>query len=210
MTDRVHVKVCGVTNVADATECVALGVSAIGLNFVPGSPRRVDVETARAIALAVGDRALVVGVVADLDVAAMKRLRDDARLGCLQLHGDEPPASVEALLPHAYKALRVADAADVARADEYPGEYLLVDAKVEGVLGGTGVRLDPTLVVELARRRKLSLAGGLRPDNVAAAIAAVRPFAVDVASGVERAGEPRRKDPNLVAALLAEVRRASR
>ncbi|MBI2388952.1 MAG: phosphoribosylanthranilate isomerase [Deltaproteobacteria bacterium] len=207
---NVHVKVCGVTNVEDATECVALGVSAIGLNFVPSSPRRVDVETARAIAEAVGDRALIVGVVADLDVDAMKRLRDEARLGCLQLHGDEPPEALEALLPHAYKALRVADAADVARADEFPGEHLLVDAKVAGALGGTGVRVDPALVVELARRRKLTLAGGLRPDNIAAAIATVRPFAVDVASGVERAAEPRRKDLRLVEELLAEVRRAAR
>lgn len=197
-----HVKVCGVTNVEDALGCVAAGVSSIGLNFVPSSPRVVSEETARAIAEAVGPRALLVGVVADLDVPAMLRLRERALLGCLQLHGDEPPEALVPLLPHAYKALRVADAADVARADAYPGEYILVDAKVGSALGGTGVRLDPALVVGLARRRKLTLAGGLRPDNVAEAISAVRPFAVDVASGVERPGEPRRKDLAAVAAFV--------
>lgn len=204
-----HVKVCGVTNVADALGCVERSVDSIGLNFVPSSPRVVSVDTARAISEAVADRALIVGVVADLDVETMLRLRSEARLGCLQLHGDEPPESLVPLLPHAYKAIRVADAADVARADAYPGEYVLVDAKVVGALGGTGVRVDPALVVGLARRRRLTLAGGLRPDNVAQAIAAVHPFAVDVASGVEDPANPRRKDLAAVAAFVRACREAT-
>lgn len=203
----VHVKVCGITNVEDARACVAAGVSSIGLNFVPSSPRFVDVVTARAIADAVD--VLVVGVVADLTMEAMLRLRDEAKLGCLQLHGDEDPSLLVPLLPHAYKAIRVADADDVARADLYPGEHVLCDAKVEGVLGGTGKRVDPALVSSLARRRKLTLAGGLRPDNVAAAVQAVRPFAVDVASGVEREGHPRAKDHDAIRAFVAAVRNAS-
>jgi len=201
-----HVKVCGVTNVTDALGCVERGVAAIGLNFVPSSPRAVSVETARSIAEAVGARALIVGVVADLEVQTMLQLRADAQLGCLQLHGDEPPEHLIPLLPHAYKAIRVADAADVARADAYPGEHVLVDAKVVGALGGTGVRVDPSLVVQLARTRKVTLAGGLRPDNVTQAIAAVHPFAVDVASGVEMAGDPRRKDLAAVAAFVLACR----
>jgi phosphoribosylanthranilate isomerase len=202
----VHVKVCGITNIADARACVEAGVSSIGLNFVPSSPRFVDVVTARSIAEAVD--VLVVGVVADLTMEAMLRLRDEAKLGCLQLHGDEEPALLLPLLPHAYKAIRVADEADVARADLYPGEHVLCDAKVEGVLGGTGKRVDPGLVSSLARRRKLTLAGGLRPDNVAAAVQAVRPFAVDVASGVERDGHPRQKDHDAIRAFVAAVRNA--
>jgi phosphoribosylanthranilate isomerase len=205
----IHVKVCGITSVSDALACAEAGVSAIGLNFVPASPRAVDVPTARSIADALaGTKVLVVGVVADLSVDAMKRLREEARLGCLQLHGDEPPRDLEPLLPHAYKALRVADAREVARADDYPGEHVLVDAKVAGVLGGTGVRVDPALVAGLARRRKLTLAGGLTPANVASAIREVRPFAVDVASGVERAGEPRRKDLAAVSTFLSAVKSA--
>jgi phosphoribosylanthranilate isomerase len=202
----VHVKVCGITNIDDALACVDLGVSAIGLNFVPTSPRAIDATTARSIAKAVRDRALIVGVVADLSVEEMLRLREEAMLGCLQLHGDEPPSAVQPLLPHAYKALRVATEEDVAAADRYPGDHVLVDARVSGALGGTGVRVAPELVEPLARRRKLTLAGGLRPQNVGEAIDRVRPYAVDVASGVEASGDARRKDRALLDAFVRAVR----
>jgi phosphoribosylanthranilate isomerase len=168
----------------------------------------VDISTARAISDAIGSRALVVGVVADLSVETMKGLKDDAHLGCLQLHGDESPEALLALLPHAYKALRIADAADVARAATFPGEYLLADAKVAGALGGTGHVFDWSLVTELAKTRKLTLAGGLTPVNVADAVRAVRPFSVDVASGVEDRGEPRKKNAQLVRSFVQMVRSA--
>jgi phosphoribosylanthranilate isomerase len=202
----VHVKICGLTSVDDALACVDAGASAIGLNLVPESPRCLSIEEAGRISDALGDRALVVGVVADLDLDTLLRLRAEARLGCLQLHGDEPPSLLERLLPHAYKALRVANADDVAAADRYPGDHVLVDARVDGRLGGTGHRVDPALVSGLAQRRRLTLAGGLRPENVAGAIVAVRPYAVDVASGVEVAGDPRRKDLAKVRAFVAAVR----
>lgn len=203
-----HVKICGVTTADDAVACVDAGASSIGVNFVPSSPRRVDAARAREIARAVGARALVVGVVADLDVDAMRRLRDDAELGCLQLHGDEPPSALLALLPHAYKALRVAAEADVARAATYAGDYVLVDAKVDGALGGTGHTFDWTLVAALAKTRKLTLAGGLTPENVGDAIRVVHPFCVDVASGVE-AGTPGVKDMARVRAFIAAARRVA-
>jgi len=204
----VRVKVCGVTSIEDALACIEAGVDAIGLNFVRESPRYVDRATGREIARAIGTRALSVGVTAGLSVESARTLRDELGLGCLQLHGDESPETVEALLPHAYKAVRIGDADDVARADRFPGEYVLVDAKVAGVLGGTGIRVDPALVAPLARRRKLTLAGGLEPDNVAEAIAAVGPWAVDVASGVEVKGNPRSKDVGAIRAFVAAVRNA--
>jgi phosphoribosylanthranilate isomerase len=208
---KLHVKICGVTCVEDARAAIAAGASAVGLNFVPPSPRCIDVATARAVAEAIGDRALVVGVVADMDVASMRRLRDEAMLGCLQLHGDEPPEALEAMLPHAYKAIRVATEEHVALADRYGGEHLLVDARVEGRLGGTGRRVDVALVAPLARRRKLTLAGGLDPSNVAAAIAAIPGLhCVDVAGGVERAGDPRRKDDAKMRAFVAAAHAAAR
>ncbi|MEZ4258410.1 MAG: phosphoribosylanthranilate isomerase [Polyangiaceae bacterium] len=202
-----HVKICGVTTVDDALMCVELGASAIGLNFVRESPRRITAERARQISRAVGDRALVVGVIAGLDVDDARTLVSDAGLGCLQLHGDETPETLAGLLPHAYKALRVASAADVARAADYAGEYLLVDAKVDGALGGTGHTFDWSLVTDLAAARKLTLAGGLTPENVAEAARAVRPFCVDVASGVELA--PGRKDPARVRAFVEAARAVS-
>lgn len=199
-----HVKICGVTTVEDARMCVEAGASAIGLNFVPSSPRRVVVERARAIARAVKGKALLVAVVADMGVGEMKALLRDAELECLQLHGDETPGIVGAVLPHAYKAVRVASAEDVAEARRYPGPYLLVDARVEGALGGTGKTLDWPLVAELATQRKLTLAGGLTPGNVAEAIRAVRPYCVDVASGVESA--PGVKDEGKVRAFVQAAR----
>ena len=195
-----HVKICGVTTVADAVAIADLGASAIGLNFVASSKRRVDVPTARAIADAVRGRVLVVGVIADLSLAEARALVEDAGLECLQLHGDEPPDALAPLLPHAYKALRIGDASDVDRARTYAGDYLLVDAKVPGELGGTGHAFDWSLVTDLARERRLTLAGGLRPDTVAEAIRQVRPWCVDVAGGVESA--PGVKDLALVAAFV--------
>jgi phosphoribosylanthranilate isomerase len=181
----VRVKICGVTSVDQALECAELGVDAVGVNFVASSPRLIDEATARAIERAVGSRLLVVAVVAGMGIDAMRALRDRTGVGCLQLHGDEPNDRLVPLLPHAYKAVRVATAEDVALADEAPGEYVMVDAKVPGQLGGTGRTVDFALVAPLAKRRRLVLAGGLTPENVADAVAAVRPWCVDVASGVE-------------------------
>jgi len=202
----VRVKVCGVTTVEQAVACVELGVDAIGVNLVPASPRRVDEAAARAIAQAVGDRTLVVAVIADLPVDAMRALLQRTGAGCIQLHGAESPDDVAAVLPHAYKAVGIAGPEDVARAEAMPGDYVMVDAKVPGSLGGTGHTFDWSLVAGLAKTRRLVLAGGLRPENVAAAVAAVGPWCVDVASGVE--SSPGVKDMGKVEAFLREARRA--
>ena len=199
-------KICGITSIDDANLAIEVGASAIGLNLIAQSPRYVDLTTARRLVEHIDGRSLTVLVVADQTVEQMRVLLAETGARCLQLHGDEPPAVLEPLLPHAYKALRVGDAADVERASSYPGEHLLVDAKVAGQLGGTGKTLDWALVRPLARARKLTLAGGLTPDNVADAIAQLGPFCVDVASGVEPAGEPRRKDPAKVRAFARAVR----
>lgn len=201
-----RVKICGVTTLEQAWACVELGVDAIGVNLVDSSPRRIDEPLARAIAQGVGDRVLVVAVVADRSVAAMRELRAATGVGCLQLHGNEAAADVEPLLPHAYKAVRIGGPADVAAADAMPGEYVMVDARVEGALGGTGRTVDWTLVSSLAKRRKLVLAGGLTPENVRDAVTAVRPWCVDVASGVE--STPGIKDLRKVAAFVRAARAA--
>jgi len=199
----VRIKICGITTEGDADACAALGVDMIGLNFVPGSPRCLDVARARTVADAVRGRVELVGVVADAGDARILELRDAVGLDRLQLHGDEPPEAVTRWAPHAFKALRVGTAEDVAAAERYPG-LLLVDAKVPGALGGTGRTVDFTLVAPLARARPVLLAGGLGPGNVAAAVRAVAPWGVDVASGVERA--PGVKDLGAVAAFVRAVR----
>jgi phosphoribosylanthranilate isomerase len=201
-----RIKICGVTSAEQALGCIEAGADAVGVNFVASSVRRVDAEMARAVVRAVGSRALVVAVVAGMTVEAMRALRQTTGVGCLQLHGDESADDVTALLPHAYKAVRVATRDDVERAGEMPGDYVLVDAKVEGALGGTGRAFDWSLVVGLAGRRRLVLAGGLTPGNVTRAVEMVRPWCVDVASGVESA--PGVKNPALVRAFVDAVRAA--
>ncbi len=208
---RVRTKLCGITSVRDAEMCVALGADSLGLNFVAGTKRCLDRDLARAIVAAVGDRVLVVGVVADMDRSALAELRADVGLACLQLHGSETPADLEPFLPHAYKAVALRREADLDRARAYGGRYLLVDAppSAAGELGGTGATWGYGLAAPLAKERKLSLAGGLHAGNVAEAIAAVRPWCVDVASGIEEPGAKRgEKSEARVAAFLTAVRAA--
>jgi phosphoribosylanthranilate isomerase len=201
----VRIKVCGITTPEDAEGCVALGVEWLGLNFVPSSPRAIDLATAVRIRDAVRGRAELVGVVADRPEAALVELRSAAGLDRLQLHGSEPPDLVRRLAPYAFKVLRVGSAADVAVAEGYSG-LLLVDAKVAGALGGTGRTVDVALVTPLARTRKVILAGGLTPANVTVAARTVKPWGVDVASGVERS--PRVKDLDKVRAFVDAARLA--
>jgi phosphoribosylanthranilate isomerase len=201
----VWVKICGITSVEDANVVLDAGADAVGLNFVPSSKRRVDVATARRVRESVAGRAEVVAVVANLSVGELEELRERTGIRWLQLHGNESGAELARVLPEAYKAARVADAADVAALSEFGGERLLVDAKVPGELGGTGQTFDWSLVQSVARERKLVLAGGLTPDNVADALRFVRPHGVDTASGVEGA-DPRRKDADKVARFVRAAR----
>lgn len=198
-----HVKICGVTTQHDAELCVDAGADAIGLNFAPASPRCLTLAAAEAVARVIPAHVLTVGVFVDADLATLQHYKRALGLRCLQLHGDEAPELLAQLLPHAYKALRVRgpDATEVVReAARFGGDHVLLDAFVPGVHGGTGARFDWNVARELGRTRKVTLAGGLRPDNVAEAIALAQPFCVDVASGVE--ASPGRKDPELVRAFV--------
>jgi phosphoribosylanthranilate isomerase len=202
------VKICGITNLEDAELALAAGADALGINLVQGSKRAVDRETATRIADRFRDRCVLVAVVADQGAQALAELRRALGVDWLQLHGAEAPDELELLLPFAFKAVAIADARDVAHAGEFGGARLLVDAKVPGQLGGTGQRFDWSLALALCKSRDLIVAGGLTPDNVAAAVRELRPFGVDVASGVENAGTPRRKDPDKVAGFVRAVRGA--
>jgi phosphoribosylanthranilate isomerase len=201
------IKICGITGVDDARMVVRAGVNAVGVNLVPSSKRCVSAALAREIVQAIGSEVEVVAVVADRGVEALLALRSELGVHALQLHGSEPPAVLARLLPQAFRAVRIADAADVALARSFAGTRLLVDAKVPGALGGTGHTFDWSLVTELARERSLILAGGLTPDNVGSAVERVRPYGVDTASGVEGA-DPRRKDRDRVVRFVEAARRA--
>ena len=196
----VEVKICGVTTVDDAVRCAEMGADAIGLNFWSESPRHTDVEAARHIVDALGDRVETVGVFVDFDLSQIRTILQKTGISWAQMHGNESPELVDALLPCAYKAIGVKDASAVELARRYPGEHLLLDASQPGMPGGTGRTFDWSIAAAVARERKLTLAGGLTPDNVAEAVRVVKPFRVDVASGVE--STPGRKDPVLVRAFV--------
>lgn len=201
-----HVKICGVTSVQDVELCVAAGVDAIGLNFASGSPRCLTLAAALPLAQAIPSHVLSVGVFVNADLAQLLEYKRVLSLGCLQLHGDESPELLAQVLPHAYKALRVRGADVLAEAARYAGEHLLLDAYVPGAHGGTGARFDWNLARDLGQVRKVTLAGGLTPDNVAEAISLAQPFCVDVASGVELS--PGRKDPERVRAFVRAAKGA--
>lgn len=203
-----YVKVCGITHLDDALGAIDAGVDVLGFNFVPESRRWIAVELARSIIERVRGQVLSVAVVANLPTRDALELLSATGADRLQLHGDESPEYLLSLGSRAFKALRVGTAADVDQAALFPGHPLLVDAKVEGQLGGTGRTIDWPLVAPLAQRRPLILAGGLTPENVELAVQLVRPWGVDTASGVELS-DPRRKDPDKMRRFVAAARRAS-
>ncbi|NRA33649.1 MAG: phosphoribosylanthranilate isomerase [Polyangiaceae bacterium] len=202
----VGIKICGLCEVGDAVAAVEAGATAVGLNLIASSKRFIELPLAAAIVAEVGAQVRTVVVVADLTAAEIESIRQRVRPNYVQLHGSESAALLAAVLPGAYKAIRIADRGDVAAASEFAGEELLVDAKVPGALGGTGTSFDWSLVSELSRQRSMWLAGGLTPDNVAEAVRQVAPYGVDTASGVEVSGQARRKDPSRMKDFVQAVR----
>lgn len=208
MGPRNHIKICGVTCVDDVRVALNAGATAIGINLWPGSSRCVDLERARELADCAGESVLRIALVVDLPVGECQAILRDLPIEHIQLHGSETVEQVRALLPRAFKAVRVRGEADVDAARQMPGDVVLVDSKVDGVVGGSGHSFDWSLAVPLAAERHLMLAGGLDAENVASAIEQVRPWGVDVCSGVEVAGDPRRKDAERVRAFCAAARAA--
>ncbi|MCW1921769.1 phosphoribosylanthranilate isomerase [Luteolibacter arcticus] len=198
-------KICGVTLAKDAERLAELGVEALGANFWPNSKRYLAPERAGFLKELEG-RILRVGVFVNPDLKLPARLFREGLIDVVQLHGDETPDDVvrlkEAGIP-VIKALGVRALGDLQRAHEFGADGILLDAHAPGVYGGTGETIDWTLArrfVEENQELPVILAGGITPDNAAAAIAAVRPAALDVASGAEES--PGVKDFEKVEALL--------
>lgn len=199
MTPRV--KVCGITRIEDAVLAADLGASAIGFVFWPRSPRFVEPETARAIAAAMPASLVCVGVFVDQDAAYVRQTAAHVRLGAVQLHGNESVEFATALLEPVIKAVAVQAGFVPESLDVLPSAItVLLDAHDPERRGGTGRTIDWSVAAQAARRRPVMLAGGLTPDNVRDAIRAVRPYALDVSSGVE--SSPGVKDPEKLRALF--------
>jgi len=192
----VRVKFCGITNLDDAAEAVQLGAWAIGLIHFHGSPRNVDPGVAAEIAAAFKRKCEVVGVFVNPTLDEVDRAVEDEGLTMVQLNGAEGASFCAEVARRTgvkvAKAIHVASAADIHAAEVFRTDFHLFDRRGKGLWGGTGESFDWELLRDHRSEVPAILAGGLRPDNVAAAIEIAHPYAVDVASGVEL--EPGRKD----------------
>jgi phosphoribosylanthranilate isomerase len=183
-----RIKVCGITRATDAMDAVRLGASALGFVFWPRSPRVVSVPAARDIASGVPAFVARIGVFVDATADDVARVTDEVGLDGVQLHGDERVERFERVKSRLIKAVSLETDDDVARAATLPAHItLLVDAADRVRRGGTGTVADWKQAAALAARRPVILAGGLTADNVGEAVRLVRPWALDVSSGIETA-----------------------
>ncbi len=203
----VRIKICGLTDADEAREVAGLGVDAIGLVFAR-SPRKVDMEQARAIVAALPPLVQSVGVFVNESAETIRRTVDYCGLDLVQLHGEEGPELCAALYPRVIKAVRVRSREDILRAAPYRDVVrgFLLDAHSEKAHGGTGRTFDWSFAVEAVDvlARPVILAGGIRPENVREAVGTVRPWGIDASSGVE--ATPGRKDLYRVRSLVEAVR----
>jgi len=206
---HVKIKFCGITNPEDAELAVSLDAWAVGMIMWEHSPRAVTVDQAAEIGAALKRRTEVVGVFVNPTLEEVTAAADIAGLTILQLHGDEGPVfCLEAARRTGckiIKAARVRENADIQAVHAFRTDFHLLDSYVKGVPGGTGETFDWQLLRRQRSKVPMILSGGLTPENVAEAISIVEPFAVDVSSGIEELGNPRRKDPARMAAFAAAV-----
>lgn len=199
-----RVKICGLGSLPAALAAARRGADAVGLVFVPSSRRRVEVELAGEICRALPPFLARVGVFANQPLVEVLGIAAEVGLSAIQLHGDEPPEYCASLSLPVIKALRVRDSSSLEALGRYPVHAYLLDSHAPHRLGGTGQRFDWDLARRAVREgHRIILAGGLNAENVTEAVQRVRPYAVDVSSGVETQGE---KDVAKIAAFLEAVR----
>ncbi|SRR6266849_7929778 len=204
----VRIKICGITNSADALAAVDAGANLLGFNFYEKSARFINAADAEKIRQQLPKKVEAVGIFVNALPADVTALRNSLKLDAAQLHGDDPPqvvTEIARLLP-VIKAFRVEPDFHLAVLDEYPEAFaFLFDAAHTGQYGGTGRTTDWDVARRAAVDRRIILAGGLKVENVAAAVRIVRPYGIDVASGVE--SKPGKKDHGRLREFIEEVRR---
>lgn len=203
----IRVKICGITSYEDALAAVEAGADALGFVFAPGTPRYIEPEAAAAIAQQMPPFLTTVGVFIDRTVEEIERIVSASGLTLAQLHGNESPDECARLRVPFVKAIRVQGEHDVERLNSYKGaRAFLLDSYDALRPGGTGRTFPWELAAKAARQARVILSGGLNPDNVALAVAQVRPYAVDVCSGVE--ASPGVKDHQKVREFIERARQA--
>ncbi len=201
----VKVKICGITNVRDAVWAARSGADAVGFVLVRGTPRYIEAEKVRPIVMELPPFVGKVGVFLDAEPDTVMQVMDFCGLDYAQLHGHETPAQCARLKGRkVIKAFRVRSEDDLRELEWYRVDAYLLDTRVEGRAGGTGESFDWSIARGARTRGQIILAGGLRPDNVAEAILAARPYGVDVSSGVEES--PGKKSRQLVEAFIRNAK----
>ena len=206
---RTRVKICGFTRAEDAVSAAQMGVDAIGLVFYPPSPRHVAIERAQSIVASLPAFISVVALFVDEQESRIREVLERVPINCIQFHGDEPAEACRIYGRPYIKAVRMRAGIDIAEIAKHYSDAsgLLLDAYHPGVKGGTGSRFDWQLIPRQCRL-PIVLAGGLEPANARQAVQSVRPYALDVSSGVE--AEKGIKDAAKMAAFLKEVNEGDR
>ena len=203
----IRVKICGITSREDAWAAVEAGADALGFIFVKGTPRWIEPEAAAAIAAEIGPFVVTVGVFIDRTIEEIERIAATCGLSLAQLHGSESPEECGRLRLPFVKSIRVQREDDLAALSTYTqARAFLLDTYDAARPGGTGRTFPWEIAAKAARKARIVLSGGLTPNNVARAIAQVRPYAVDVSSGVE--ASPGRKDHHKVREFIDRAKQA--
>ena len=204
MNPSMKVKICGITNAEDAQVAVLAGADALGFVFYSKSPRFVEPKVAKQIISGLPPFVLPIGVFVNEEPKVVRNVMEECGLALAQLHGDETPAYCESLERPVLRGIRLRDRGSFLAMAEYKGRAgvrgFVVDAFSESAYGGTGKTTEWDLAVEAARAAPILLAGGLTPENVQEAIQKVKPYGVDVSSGLE--ASPGKKDPAKVQAFI--------
>lgn len=205
----VRVKVCGITNLKDAEAACRLGADALGFVFAK-SPRRIDAEKARSISLKTPPYVSLVGVFVDEDIKKLLKIAEKCRIDCIQLHGNESINYCKQLKKYykIVKAVRIGEKKNLDGLSGYDVDAFLLDTYRPGKAGGTGEKFDWNLALRVKKLgRPVILSGGLKPRNVRGAIRKVKPYAVDVSSGVE--SSPGRKSMKLMKEFIQRAKKTS-
>lgn len=200
----VRVKICGITNLEDARAAIGAGADALGFVFHEKSPRNVSPQKAAAIISKLPPFVQTVGLFVDADPERINWVADFCGLDLIQLHGEEDPDDCAEIRRRVVKAFRIKDASSLTKLGKYHVSAYLLDAWSADAAGGTGKTFDWGLLRDIGADRPIILAGGLNPDNVRQAVEEVRPYAVDVSSGVE--SSPGKKDAEKIMKFIRHAK----
>lgn len=198
-----RIKICGITNLKDAQAAVEFGADALGFIFYKESKRYVDPETANKIISNLSPFITKVGVFVNSDLEEIIEIRDKTGIDVAQLHGDESQEFCQSIPFRIIKVIRVKDKSDIDRVAQYADQDILFDTYSDKEYGGTGRSFDWGILTDLSLPNRIILSGGLSSDNILDAVKIVRPYAVDVSSGVE--AEPGKKDHKKIKAFIEAI-----